>query len=546
MSSSRRRLLLLIGAFPLLLVGVALSYMVAMAQLEGEARGFWRSLEWAAETLTTTGYGRDAEWKNPVMVLFVVAVQIAGMSIAFLVIPVFVMPYFEERFQGRLPRSAPAGSGSFVLVYRWGPAVATLVDLLEAAGRHVVILEEDEATARNLHERGRTVVFSRLRDEDPDPELLTRATAIIANGTDDDNGAFVLAARQAGFCGDIVALADEPVHRRPMILAGANAVYTPKHIQAAALVSLATERTAQRVAGLRQLKGRLRTAELRIDPGSELDGSSLRKADLRRRTGATVIGCWRGGEFLEHPDPDQPLQPRSILVVVGSERAVASAGAMATPLAREGPVFVAGFGEVGAKVAQILRDTGTEVIVLDRVAQEGVDFVGDALDSTVLDKAGAANASAFVLAAGNDSTTLFATAVVRDAAPDVPIVARVQRSENVQRIHRAGADFGLSLAEVAGEILAHKLLGEQWLSLAQRVKLVPVGPAGLVDKSPLQGRIGQRTGCAVVAIARGDDVIVELSDDLVVEAGDRLWLCAKEDNVARYYAEFPGSRLPVA
>ncbi len=542
MSSSRRRLLLLIGAFPLLLVLVALLYMSAMASFEGEARGFWESLEWAAETLTTTGYGRDAHWENPAMVLFVVAVQVVGMSVAFLVIPVFVMPYFEERFQGRLPTRAP-NLEDFVLIYRFGPAIATLDDLLERAGHRVVILEEDEALAPRLHDRGRTVVFGNLRDDELDPDLLTRARAIIANGIDDDNGAFVLAARQAGFDGDIIALVDEPLHRRPMILAGADAVYTPKHVQAAALVSLATERIAQRVAGLRQLRGKLRMAELRIDPGSELADSTLRRSDLRRKSGATVIGRWRGGEFLENPDPDETLNAGSILVVVGSERAVTEAGAMATPLQREGPVLVLGYGEVGAKVAQILRDMGTEVVVLDRVAQDGVDIVGDALDAAILKRAGAADASALVLSVGNDSTTLFATAVARDTVPDVPIVARVQRSEIVQRIHQAGAEFGLSLAEVAGEILAHKLLGEEWLSLEQRVKLVRVGAVGLVGKSLREGRIGQRTGCAVVAIERDGDVLVEISDDIVVESNDRLCLCAAERDVVRYYSEFPGSRL---
>lgn len=543
MSSSVRRLLVLLGAFPLLLVLVALLYMAAMGQLEGQTRGFWESLEWAAETLTTTGYGHDGHWQNPLMIVFVVVVQIAGMSIAFLVIPVFVMPYFEENFIGRLPRTAPPKLEQYVLIYRWGPAVATLVDLLERAGRSVVILEEDEAVARNLFERGRNVAFARLQDDDPEPDLLERATAVIANGSDDDNGAFVLAARQAGFSGDIVALAEEPLHRRPLVLAGADAVYTPKHIQAAALVNLVTERSAQRVVGLRQLRGSLRMGELRIDPDSELAGASLREADLRRRTGATVIGVWKGGEFIAHPDGSAPIAARSILVVVGSERAVAAAGELATPLQRDGPVVIAGYGEVGSKVAQILRDIGRDVVVIDREAREGVDHVGDALDAAVIRSAGATDASAVVLAVGSDSTTLFATAIMRDTVGDVPIVARVERSENVQRIHRAGADVGLSLAEVAGEILAHKLLGEEWLSLAQRVKLVRVGPAGLVGESPFSGRIGQRTGCHVVAIERDDEIIVDLPEDLVVERSDRLVLCAEEAAVERYYAEFAGSKL---
>ncbi len=39
-----------------------------MAYLEGTPRGFWESLEWSAETLTTTGYGADSHWRHPAMV----------------------------------------------------------------------------------------------------------------------------------------------------------------------------------------------------------------------------------------------------------------------------------------------------------------------------------------------------------------------------------------------------------------------------------------------------------------------------------------------
>jgi hypothetical protein len=34
----------------------------------------------------------------------------------------------------------------------------------------------------------------------------------------------------------------------------------------------------------------------------------------------------------------------------------------------------------------------------------------------------------------------------------VPIIARVNQSENVERIHAAGADFALSISRVAGQI----------------------------------------------------------------------------------------------
>jgi Trk K+ transport system NAD-binding subunit len=514
-----------------------------MAHLEGQTRTFLDSLQWAAETLTSTGYGEDGRWRHPVMAVFVVVVQFAGMSLAFLVIPVYVMPYFEERFEVRLPREPPKLTDA-VLIYRWGPAVAILADELDRAGTQVVVLEEDEVMARRLVDRDRTIVFGSFAEEaDLGPATVDGARAIVLNGSDHENGAMVLALRQLGFSGEILALVDNPLHRKPMALAGATATYTPRHVLAAALAGLAGQRTSARIAGVQHLGGRLAVAELRVHRDSELMGKTFIEADIRRRTRATVVGMWRGGEFVAYPSAQTKLDAGDILIAVGGQAALDRFGELARPLTLDGPIVVVGNGEVGFKVAQFLRDTGEPVVMIDRVEADGVDVVGDALDPQVLRKASIDKARAVVLAMGGDSTTLFAATVLRDLAPEVPIIARVDRVENIERIHRAGADFARSLGQVAGEILAHKLLGDEWLAMEARVKLVAVGPAGIVGSNPAAARVAQRTGCTVISIKRDDEVIADLDDSLEVREGDELYLCGTEEAVAKYYAEFPGAKL---
>nr|MCH9686181.1 TrkA C-terminal domain-containing protein [Deltaproteobacteria bacterium] len=114
--------------------------------------------------------------------------------------------------------------------------------------------------------------------------------------------------------------------------------------------------------------------------------------------------------------------------------------------------------------------------------------------------------------------------------------------DHVERFHRAGADFALSLGEVAGEILAHKLLGEAWISLETRIKLVEVAPIGLEGRMLSDTNVGAKTGCSVVAVERDEQVIVDFSDDFVPASGDRVHLCGSEEAIARYYAVFPGAR----
>ncbi len=540
MRTSRSRLLALLLVAPLLLLILASTYVVAMGRLEGETRTLGEAVQWAAETLTTTGYGSDDHWEHPLMIAFVVVTQFVGLALTFVVFTLVVVPFFEERFEGKLPRDVPK-LRDFVLVFRYGPAVVPLLEELERANVKTVVLETDETVARRVLDRGRTVVF--VPDEDElEGTLFSRARAVVLAGSDQENAAMVLSARQLGYEGDLLALADRPLHRRPMMLAGATAVYTPLHILAAAMASLARDRVRPRLVGMGHVRGHLNTTELRVAAGSELDGTTLAESKLRSRTGATVVGCWADGSFTPYLDAHERIDAGTILVAVGSDAAVEKLGKLATPLRGEGPFVVCGGGEVGSKVAELLRDADEQVVVLDRDRSEGVDVVGDVLEQGVLASAGAKDARCVVLALGNDSTTLFAASVVRDYAPDVPIVARVDRMQSVGRLHRAGADFALSLGEVAAELLAQQMLGDEWISLDARVKLHEVSSGGLQGRSPFEAQVGAETGCAIVAVRRGDEVTVDFPDGFQIEAGDAVYLAAPPEALERFFARYPKAR----
>ena len=249
MRTSRSRLLALLLLAPALLFVLAGAYVAAMAQLEGETRSMADAIQWAAETLTTTGYGGDNHWEHPLMITFVVLTQFVGLALTFVVFTLVVVPFFEERFEARLPRDVPK-LRDYVLVYRYGPSVTPLLAELERANVPTVVLERDEAVARRLFDRNRPVVYAPDEDENLDPKLFERARALVLAGTDQANAEMVLGVRQLGYEGEVLALADHPLHRRPMMLAGASAVYTPLHMLAAAMASLARDRVRPRMEGL--------------------------------------------------------------------------------------------------------------------------------------------------------------------------------------------------------------------------------------------------------------------------------------------------------
>lgn len=537
MRRSQKRLLALLLSLPLLVMASAVVYMAGMALLEGQSRSFWQSVEWASETLTTTGYGADSRWGHPVMVLYVTVVQFVGVFLVFLIFPLYLIPLLEERFETRLPQEAPANFAGHAVIYRYGPAVETLLTELAMARVPTLVLEPDETVARRLFEAGQPIVHRAFGDGALRAARLETARAIIANGTDDENASLILTARQRGYTGQILALVEEPYHRKPMMLAGATATFTPRHILGAALAARASQRISPRVAGIQQLGRNLEVAEVRVGPDSPLAGQTLDAAAVGARTGATVIGQWVGGELEVLSGPAERIEPGGTLVVVGSRDSIdrlsdVAEGNVATR--RQGHFVVCGGGEVGRKVAELLDAVGEPVKLIDRQPGPQVDVVGDVLDMRVLEGAGARDAKAVILALDTDSSTLFATVILKDLAPDVPVIARVNRAENVERIHRAGAYFALSISQVSGQMLAKKLLGEEAFLIDPQLKVLKVSPHGLTGRHPAELDIRERTGCSVVAVERGDEVLVELGPEFRFREDDALYVCGSHGAVRRF------------
>ena len=181
-------------------------------------------------------------------------------------------------------------------------------------------------------------------------------------------------------------------------------------------------------------------------------------------------------------------------------------------------------------------------MIIDRVAHEGVDLVGNALDRDILQQAGVQNASTLVLKLSDASEGLFAATVVREFAPDVPLVARVKQPQTVHRLYRVGVDFALTMGQVAGQLLAQHLLGEEYISLEQDLKLVKVDASGLVGRHTLRAGIRERTGCQVVAIERAGEVIVAFPADCCVEESDAIVLAGSRKALDVYYSQFQTGR----
>lgn len=541
MQRSHKRLLVLLGVLVALLLILALIYMVGMEHLERKPRTFWQALQWAAGTTSTTGFGSDTSWQHPAMVLLVVVAQFGGVTLIFMVLPMYLIPLLEERFETKLPTAA-AHARNHVVIFEYGPAVGTLISELAQSHVSTVIIDEDESEARHLLAQGHQIIHGNLDEGVLAKANLRSARALIVNGTDDRNAAAIVTARQLGFAGDILALVEDPFHRQPMILAGASGAYTPRHVLGAALAARASERVSPTVAGVQHLGHRLQVAEARIMRDSVLAGRTLAEAGLGQHAAVTVIGQWVAGKLISPPGPDMRLEPGGILVLLGNDESIRDFMKLcegARRLRRDGHFVIAGGGEVGRKVAELLTDCGEQTFVVDTRPGPGVNLVGNVLDMQVLKEAGVEHAQAVILALAADSTTLFGTVIIKDLAPDVPVIARVNSAENVERIYGAGADFALSISQVSGQLLAMRLLGKESVDVDPELQVVRVSARGLEAHHPKRGDLRDATGCAVVAIERGDTLQMEFGPDFSFKPGDAVYICGTSEAVQRFYESYP-------
>ena len=428
-----------------------------------------------------------------------------------------------------------------IVIYGHGPEVEELMHELRSRELPTLLMEEDEAVARKLLERGERVVHATLAEDGLDLRTLVGARALVVNGEDEANAMLALGAREQGFAGPIVAMISNPNRRAPMLLAGANAAFTPNHVLAAAIAVRASVRIAPRVAGMHALREFLEIAEIRIHGASSLAGKTLAESAIQARTGVNIVAQWVDDALASPPSADSLLEPGMMLLAAGSPDSIRKLSDVARPITDKGTLVVLGCGNLGRKLVEIFTDAGEEFCVVDGAEGAGIDVVGDVLDPRTLERAAVATARAVVITLGSDNAALLATTVVRDLAPDVPIIASADLAENVSRIHRAGADFVLSITQVAGQLLTHHIL-HQSASHRSRIRIARFGPGRLTGDNPLASQIREGTGCSVVAVERAGQVLTDIPPSFALEADDSMFVCGTPDAFTRYDEQFPDSR----
>jgi Trk K+ transport system NAD-binding subunit len=532
----QRRLVL--GYLALLAGTVAfytLAYWWGMNAVEGRPRTLLHSLHIVVETFTTVGYGEDAAWTTPAMTILVIAMQLSGVFVVFLALPLFVVPWLNRRLELRAPTATDLTD--HVVVCGATPRIEHLLTELAGTGVAYAVLEPDREAARDRHEQGETVVHAGYDAAGLEAANAAEARAVVLDAGDETNAEIALAVRSFEAAPRIVGFVEDADHARYLYYAGVDRVLSPRHLLGSSLADKVTSTVTSQLGDTVEVGSDFELVELPVQQGSALVGASIAESGIRERTGASVIGAWFDGTFHPSPDPDRRIGRNTVLLAAGHADQLEALVELARTRGRSHRrehVVVAGHGEVGSTVRDRLLADGLECTVVDRKDSPEVDVVGDATEEETLREAGLDRASALILALGSDTDAIFATLVARKLSDEVEIVCRASEAESRSKLYAAGADYVLSLSTVSGRMLAGAVLDEDVMSVETGVELVRAEAPALVGRTLAEADVRSGTGCTVIAVERESEVLTDLGPEFRVEAGDALIVAGTDADVRRF------------
>ncbi|WP_435070037.1 potassium channel family protein [Haloplanus sp. C73] len=545
MDTWQRRTLVYVVGLMAVMLAYATVYDAGMSVFEGSPITFLHALQVVVETFTTTGFGSDAPWTSAEMNVLVIVMDLTGVVLIFLALPVLVFPLFEEAISTTVPTTADDGLTDHVVICTLTPRGETLVDELDSWGVDHLILEPDRGRAKDRYEEGYDVIHADPQSVDGlEAARLSAARCLVADDSDPVNTSIVLTAKEVAESVRTVSVVDDPEREQYHRLAGADAVLSPRALLGEGLASKVTTGISAELGDAIEIGEDFEVAELPIHRESELVGRTIAESGVRERAGVNIIGAWFRGEFESPPSPDAVLDNGTVLLVTGREAQLERLKELALSDVRQfrrGQTLVVGHGEVGTTIVNALSTAGVQNVVMDVAEDPGVDVVGDATDPDALSRAGVEDARTVILAIPDDTLTEFAILVIRDLNPSVEIVARAEETENVQKMYRAGADYVLSLATVSGRMLASTILeDEEVISLDKQVDVIRTHAPGLVGQTLGEADVRARTGCTVVGVERDGEVVTDLGPEFRVREGDELIVAGTDEGTNRFTATMGG------
>jgi voltage-gated potassium channel len=539
--SRRNRLIIYYFAGLVLLVSLyAIIYNLALARLEGVNQSIFASFEFVVQTMTTTGYGQDADlWSHPLMYLFVSLTQISGIGIGFFTLRLIIIPLFTGAEVNLDDRLTPKQDHVIICEYRRDSAV--LLDELEELGIEYVLIASDEENAKDLSDAGYSVIHGSPQDRGAFERASIDTARAVITDTGDANVNTILTVRSISPEIDIIALTDDSSMRSILLDTGADTVLSPHGVLGHRLAEKVVSSFSADLTDTIELGGELEITEIPIQQGNRLVGTRIRNSQIREETGANIIGAWIDGELQLPPDPDAVIRSNTVLLLSGAHDALEAFSEFTQPsrtLRQHERIIIAGQGEVGEAAREVVVEEGLDVTTIDIEDRDGVDIVGDAGSEEILEAAGVETAGAIIIGLPNDSASLLTTVLARSLNSDIEILARVSDTDATRKALSAGADYVLSVPRVSARMVARELRGEDILAPASQIRLLRVPAEPLAGSTLAESGIYEKTGCRVIAVEDESGFSSTIDPQRRFTGEERIVLVGSDEAVQQFRKQF--------
>ena len=310
---------------------IALTLMVAVLFLGVLGYRFITDYSWVEAiymtiiTVTTVGFGevRPLDTEAKIFTVFLIILSVFIFAFALSVITEYILSRNSlELLKKKKVKNQIENLNDHVIVCGFGRNGMQAAERLTSYKKPFVVIEKDKEIIEK-HEDEILFVEGDANEDDILKEAgLERAQYLIAALPDDAANLFVvLSARQMNADLFIISRASLVTSQKKLQLAGANKVIMPDKIGGDHMASLVVMPDLITFMDKLGTEGEHTTnlEEVAIEDFSDqMDCSSLRDLDLRKKTGCTIIGYIEpDGNYIINPEADLQLQPKSKVIVLG-------------------------------------------------------------------------------------------------------------------------------------------------------------------------------------------------------------------------------------
>lgn len=206
---------------------------------------------------------------------------------------------------------------------------------------------------------------------------------------------------------------------------------------------------------------------------------------------------------------------------------------------------VIGIGRFGASVAQTLCTLGHEVLAIDRDETRIAAIadlvthavVADTTDERALKRIGVRNFDCIIISVGDDiRTSILTTVLVKEQGAQY-VIAKASDRLHARLLEKTGADKVVLPEHEAGVRLARSLVSGSiidYLDLSDEYSInETLIPTPWIGKTLVELNVRNRFGVSVIAIRRGEDILVTLDPKAPLHTGDVLVMIGSNESLSR-------------